>query len=188
MPKFNPKDFQSDKPKIKYGCAKLAITLSEKKPKMIYPHLDLFIKLLDGENRILKWTAIRVIGNLSQADAKGKINQLMPRLIQFVHDQEMITAANAIKALGVIAHNKPRLKQKIFNEFLKVGKNNYYLKGQLSPECRNVALGHVINVFSEYKDELKEQKSIVRFLKRQTGNTRPTVRKRAKELLSQIEK
>lgn len=186
MSTFNLKNLESKKPEIKYCCAKQAIELSCVKPAALYPRMDVFVKLLDSENHILKWTAIIVIGNLSAADKQNKTNKLMPHLVKFLHEKEMITAANSIRALGQIAKNKPLFKKKIFSEFLKVEKAKYYNKGLLSPECRNIAIGHVLNVFDDFKDELSNRKNIISFIKRQTKNTRPAVKKRAIILLRRI--
>jgi len=98
----------------------------------------------------------------------------------------MITAANTVKALGIVAQAKPKLKPYIFRELLKVEKAKYYYKDKLSLECRNVVLGHVVNVFGDSKNNIKTNKSIISFLKRQTKNTRPTVKNQAKELLDKI--
>jgi len=186
MPVINLKDLESKNPKIKYGCTKKAIAPSEKNPEALYPLWDDFVKLLDSENRILKWSAILVIGNLSQADKKNKISKLLPRLLHFLREKEMITAANSIKALGQIARHQPKFKDKIFQEFLKVEKAKYYNKGKLSPECRNIALGKIMDVLNDFPDELKNRKELVGLIKRQTKNTRPAVKKRAELLLSGI--
>lgn len=187
MPTLNLKDLESKNPKIKYGCTKTAIALSKKNPKALYSRLDAFVELLNNENRVLKWSAILVIGNLSQADFKNKISKLVPRLLRFLQEKEMITAANSIKALGQIAKYKPEFKQKIFLELLKVEKAQYYNKGKLSPECRNIALGKVMDVLNDFPDELKNRKELVSLVKRQTKNTRPAVKKRAVQLLSFIQ-
>lgn len=186
MKKFSPNDFKSDKLIIKYRSSKLANTLSKKKPVILFPHLNFFVAQLNNENRILKWTAIQVIGNLSSVDDRGKIDMHIPRLIRFLHQPEMITAANTVKALCVIAQHKPKFKQNIFDEFLKTERNKYYMKGKFSPECRNVVLGQVVNALAVFKHELNNRKDIINFLKRQTKNIRPPVKKRAKRLLKQI--
>lgn len=186
MPTLNLKNLRSEKPEIKYCCAKRAIALSQKEPSALYPQMDVFVKLLDSENHILKWTAIIIIGNLSAADKQNKINKLVPRLVKFLHEKEMITAANSIKALGQIAKNKPSFKEKIFREFLKVEKAKYYNKGLLSPECRNIAIGHVLNVLDSFRDDLPSRKDIISFIKRQTKNNRLAVKRRAVQLLRQI--
>ncbi|MFA6099060.1 MAG: hypothetical protein WCV50_06020 [Patescibacteria group bacterium] len=181
--KLNLNDLKSEKPEIKYHCAKKAIALSEKNPQALYLQIDTFIKLLDGENNVLKWVAIIVIGNLAAADKKNKINRLVPKLIGFLREKSMITANNTIRALGKIAANKPKLQEKIFKALLGVEKAVYYNKGKISPECRNIALGKVIDVFSEFREETKNRRGILAFVRRQTKNTRPTVRKRALQFI-----
>lgn len=69
----------------------------------------------------------------------------------------MITAANAIGALSEITKNKPEYRQEILKALLEVEKAKYYNKGCLSPECRNVALGHVIKSFDEFGKEVFER-------------------------------
>jgi hypothetical protein len=59
-------DFFSKTAKIKYASTKKAIVISKENPGELYPDFDFFIKLLNSENQIIKWTAIQVIGNLSK--------------------------------------------------------------------------------------------------------------------------
>jgi len=183
MRRLNLRDLQSDNPEIKYHCAKQAIALSAKNPAALYPKLDTFVKLLNGDNNVLKWVAIIIIGNLASVDKQNKINKLLPRLIGFLQEKSMITTNNTIRALGQIAASKPKYQAKIFPALLSVQKAKYYNKGVLSPECRNIALGKVIDVFAEFKDALAGWPEIVDFIKRQTKNTRPSVKKRAEKLL-----
>jgi hypothetical protein len=182
MSKLNLDLLQSEKPEIKYHCAKRAIALSAKNPKALYPDLDTFVKLLDGDNNVLKWVSIIVIGNLASVDKQNKINKLVPKLIGFLREKSLITASNSIGALGKIAKYKPQYMEKIFVAFIAVEKAAYISKGKISPECRNVVLGHVLDVFTEFKDIITNQKEVVNFIKRQTKNTRLTVQKKAVQL------
>lgn len=188
MPKVNLKDFFSDKAQIKYCCAKNAIALSQEKPEVLYPDFDFFLQFLDGENHVLKWTAIIIIGNLSKADKKNKVEKIIPKFIGFLNEKEMITANNTIKALVKIIEARPKIKNKILKEVIKVEKYKYYNKGELSPECRNITIGHAIDALSEFKDDIKNKKEFINFIKRQTKNTRQTVRKRADNLFKKINK
>ncbi len=188
IPNINLKDLQSEKPQIKYRCAKQAIALSEKNPKALYPRLDTFIRLLEGENNVLKWTALIVIGNLSAADTKGRITRLLPQLIKFTKDPSLITASNAVQALGKIAQHDHKIRSKIFKALLGVEKVIYYNKGQPSPECRNIVIGHSLDVLAGFdKKTLKASALIMAFIRRQIKNSRPSVRKRAEKLLKHIE-
>ena len=181
MQRINLNDFYSDKAKIKYACAKQAILLSEKTPALLYPQLDFFVSLLDSENQILLWTAIRVLGNLSAVDDKNRMDKLLPRLIGFLNTGKMITAGNTAAALAVIARNRPKFQNKIFKAMLKVEHYTYD-----TPECRNIAIGHVLKALSQFKTEIKNKKNIVDFIERQTQNTRPATKKKAEALLKAL--
>ncbi len=183
MAKINLKNFFSDKPDIKYKCAKQAIEISQSSPQQLYPDFDFFPQFLDGENKILKWTALRVIGSLSAADSQNKVDQLMPRLLDALEDESMITAANAIGALAEIAKNKPQFQDKILKSLLNVEKCVYYSKGKVSPECRNVAIGHVLDSLDKLGPPVFDRREVQNFLKRQTKNTRPKVSQKAEILL-----
>jgi len=183
MSKLDLRDLSSDKARVKYACAKQAIAVSQNFPEALYSDFDFFAKLLNSDNNTLKWTAIKVIGNLSTVDNEGEVDEILLSLIALLSDKTMITAANAIGGLSQIAKNKPEHGQEILNALLKVEKAKYYHKGRLSPECRNVALGHVIKSFDKFGEEIFAREDVKAFLKRQTKNTRPKVRQLAEKLL-----
>jgi len=183
MSKLDLRDFSSDKARVKYACAKQAIAVSQNHPEDLYSDFDFFAKLLNSDNNIFKWTAIKVIGNLSKVDNKRKVDKILLSLIGLLSDKTMITAANAIGALSQIAKNKPEHRQEILKAFLKIEKAKYYYKGGLSLECRNVAIGHVIKSFDKFGKEVFGREDVKTFLKRQTKNTRPKVRQLAEKLL-----
>jgi len=183
MVKLDLSGFSSDKAKIKYTCAKQAITISQNCPEDLYPDFSFFIKILQSENNILKWTAIKVIGNLSKIDNKKKVDKILPSLIALLYDKSMITASNTIGALSEIALNKPEFSDEIITALLRVEKAEYYYKGEISPECRNVAIGHVIKSFQKFDKKICYRKDVQAFLKRQTQNTRPKVKELSEKLL-----
>lgn len=186
MTKLDLSDFSSDKARIKYTCAKQAIALSQNFPEDLYPDFSFFTRLLESENNILKWTAVKVIGNLSKVDDKKKVDKILTSLIDLLSDKSMITAANTISALTEIVLNKPDYTEEIITALLKVEKNQYYNKGKISPECHNVAIGHVIKAFKKLGKVVYCRKDIQAFLKRQTGNTRPKVRELSEKLLMKM--
>ncbi len=188
MKKLNLKDFFSQDPKIKYSCAKQAVFISESNPELLYPDFDFFIQFLKGENKILKWTAIQVIGNLSKVDSQKKVDKLIPALIDLLSEESMIAAANAIKALSEIAKNKPKYSEKILKALLSVEKAKYYSKGKISPECTNVAIGHVIDALVKFGPTVYKRDDVKNFLERQTKNTRNKVKRMAEDLLINLNK
>jgi hypothetical protein len=75
------------------------------------------------------------------------------------------------------------LTQRITREILKVEKAKYERHGNPSPECRNVALGHAIDAFDEFFDQIGGQDAVIRFVRRQRKNARPKVAKKAERFL-----
>jgi hypothetical protein len=175
-------NLSAKKAKLKYSSANKLVSIAEKEPSTLYPHLDFFAKLLDNENQTLKWIAIRIIGRLSKVDEEGKIDKLLKRLITLSNCGKLITANNAILALGEIARNKPKLKKKIIKELLKVEGYKYD-----TDECANIAIGKVIETLGNFKGDLEGDKDVIAFLKRQTKNTRNATSKKAKQLLKNLD-
>lgn len=185
---FNPRDLtdlSSSDVKIKYGCSKSAIAFSKTNPKELYPQFDIFANLLDNEKNVLKWTGIIVLGNLSKVDTDNKIDAILPNLLSFVNDKMLITAANAVNALALIAKYHPNHTDRIIKTILSVEKTNYISKGKVSPECRNVVIGHVLNSFKNFGPEIYSRSDMRSFIQRQTYNTRKKVSDLANKLIKE---
>jgi hypothetical protein len=181
--KINLADLQSDSAEVKYCCAKNLIAIAKESPGRLYPHIDTFVKLLDGDNNILKWTAIQVIGNLARVDKESKVDRLIGRLVGFLNAGKLITANNATMALAGIAIAKPRYRKQITKELLKVEHYDYD-----TDECRNIAIGKVIEAIGSYSSQLRDEKAIIEFARRQTKNTRNATKKKAERFLKKIKK
>ena len=176
--KINLADLQSDSAKVKYCCAKNLIAIAKENPARLYPHMDTFVKLLDGENNVLKWTAIIIIGNLARVDKEKKVDKLIGRLVGFLNAGKLITANNAIMSLASIAIAKPQYQKQITEALLKVEHYDYD-----TDECRNIAIGKVIEAIGLYFSQLQDRKAVVEFAQRQTENTRNATRKKAERFL-----
>ena len=179
MVKINLADLSSKDPKVKYGCAKNLLAVAKEKPSEIYPELDFFVELLDSENNIIKWTAIDIIGHLARVDEAKKVDALLGKLLALLNTGKMITANHAIMALADIAMAKPEHQKKITDELLKVEHYNYD-----TDECRNIAMGAVIQAIDSYFSELKDKGAAIEFARRQTQNSRNAVKKKAEKFLA----
>jgi hypothetical protein len=171
-------DLLSKDPKVKYGCAKKLIAVAREEPAKIYPNLSFFVELLDSENRIIRWTAIDIIGALARVDTAQKIDELIDGLFSLLNTGDMITANHAISALTDIALAKPEYIPEITSEMLRVEHYNYG-----TVECRNIAIGKVILSIGTYFDKLADKKEAIDFVRRQTKNTRNATRKKAEQFL-----
>ena len=98
----------------------------------------------------------------------------------------MVTAVNIIGSSVTIAQAKPALADAITKEILRVEKAKYKLKGILSPECHNVAIGHAIDSFEKLYGLIGNKADVSAFVKRQLKNTRKPVAHRAEQFLQKL--
>jgi hypothetical protein len=171
-------DLLSKDPKVKYGCARSLLAVAKENPAELYPRLDFFVSLLDGENKILKWTATDIIGHLARVDRAGNVDKLMGRLFSLLSAGNLITANHAITALANIALAKPEHRNRITDELLKV---EYYSYD--TDECRNIAVGRVVLAVGSYFNQLGRREATIEFVRRQMKNTRNATRKKAEQFL-----
>jgi len=171
----------SENKRVKNASAKCLREVSRTDPKKLYANFDFFVKLIEGDDTILKWNAIEVLSNLTEVDTENKFNgRILNKYISLLSDESMVTAANTVTALGKVALNKPRLRKKITEELAKVDTLPH------SAECRNILAGKAIETFDLYVDELKDKEKIKLFAEKHLKNKRNAMRKKAEILLSKI--
>ena len=168
---------------VKFGCAKVLRLISAKEPAMLYPHVDLFIALLQSENAFVQWDAIRIVANLAAVDERGRIEQILSAYLEPIRGTVMVTAANTIQGAATIAVAKPALADTIARAILKVQWAKYQ-----TDECRNVAIGHAIESLDRFFDRTEHQKEILEFVRRETNNSRNATRQKAVEFLKKYER
>ena len=164
--------------RIKYRSAKLLAVLSERSPVLLYPYFDLFVRLFDGDNRILRWNAMRILGNLAPVDDCGRLEPLLGRFFAPILGEELIDANSVIAAAPAIALAKPHLADQIAACILNVSRANYATR-----ECRNIAIGRAIDSFDGLIMLVKQREPITEFVRRQLRNPRPATRRRAERFL-----
>lgn len=173
----------SPDPKVKYGFTRELIKTGKENPKQLYEYLESIVQLLNHENNIIKWTAIDLVGYLSFADNKDKIDKYIPELINQLKCGKLITSNHAIFALGLIAQNKPAYKNLILDKLLLITKYNFDTE-----ECKNIATGKVLEVLQALINEFKENKKVLDFIKKASSNSRNSTRKKANRILNKIKK
>jgi hypothetical protein len=174
---------QAPRGAIRFNYEKTLRLISEKKPDLIYPHFDLFVRLFDGDNHFLKWGAIMTIANLTAVDSAKKFESLFEKYYAPIKGPVMVTAANIIGSSPRIVGFKPHLTDRVAGEILKVEKARYQIDGCDSPECRNVAIGHAIAAFAQFFDGIADKPAVLKFATRHLKNPRPAVAKKAGQLL-----
>jgi hypothetical protein len=173
----------STKGKVKFGSTKVLRLISEREPKILYPHMDFFIELLDSDNNILKWNAQDIIANLTEVDTDNKFDEIFQKYYDFISDDVMITAGHVVDNSGKIAITKRHFQDKITKHLFTVEKT------PRNQECKNILLGKAILSFGKYFDQMdeKSQDKIVSFVKRQLNNSRVATKKKAEAFLKRVD-
>ena len=172
---------EAKKASLKSGSEKVLRIISEKKPELLYPKIDFFIKNLNNENNFLKWGAIRVIGNLTTVDNKNRFEAIFDKYFSPISGPVLITANNIIETSAKIVVAKPALVDKITKELLKVENATYK-----TDECQNIALGKMIETFGIYFNKIEDKEPVIQLVKNQLNNSRNSTRKKAEKFLKKF--
>jgi hypothetical protein len=166
-------------PRVKFGCSKTLLLLSEKHPELLRSNIETIAELLDGNNRILKWNGIAILRNLAAVDTEGRIRRRLKKLYGFLAGGELITANNAIAALGKIARAFPAERKRIIAQLLGIEGQTFE-----TDECRNIAIGKAILALGMLCDPMNPGKPVLDFIGRQTGNSRKATSNKAKAFIA----
>jgi hypothetical protein len=169
--------------RVKNAAAKAVRIISEDMPELLLPYFDKFAELMRGDDTILKWISIDVIGNLSGIDSHDKVNQTILRhLCLMLSDESMVTASHAIDSLGKIAAGKEKFRSQITKELLRVETI------ERNAECRDILLGRTILSYSSYVNTIseKEKEAVIALANRQLNNRRVATRKKVEEFLKRV--
>lgn len=168
----------SPQARAKYGSARELVRVSEQDPELLYPRFDFFAGLLSSQARILRWNAIRILGNLARADRAHRLEKMLDRYLAPIRGPEMIAAAQTMHGAAEIARAQPELADRIARAILGVSRARY-----ATPECRQVAAGHAMRALDHFFDAVSDKPRVRRFVAAQLANPRPATRKKAEQFL-----
>jgi hypothetical protein len=178
---------QETKGTAKFAADKIIRAVAEIKPELIYPYADVLISLLDSTNNFIKWGTILTIPYLVDIEDKAKLETAILKLKSLTEADEMVTSMNALDSLHKLSASLPELDSFILIFLLDIDKRKYYKKGELSPECTNIAIGKAIDIFSNLPIE-RISNEIVLFANRNKNNPRAAVKKKIEKFLKKLNK
>ena len=123
----------SNQKRIQSGCAELASFLSEDRPELLYPHIDLFAVNLGAKEPVLRWEAVCTLGNLANVDDKGKVYEPaefltllvkhVSSIIAFLDDESIVLQGHAVRALTKIVKKHPESGKQILDALVSAREN-----------------------------------------------------------------
>lgn len=170
-----------DKGTARLGAAKKLQLISQANPSLLYPHFDVFAKLLDNPSSVMLWNGIIILSHLVSVDTEKRFDDVFNSYYRHLWDGKLVTAANILGSSGRIAQHRPDLACRITTEILKVDDIPFP-----TAECREVARGHALSSLAEYLEVLSNNQSVRDFITRCTASHRPPVRRQAEELLDRM--
>jgi hypothetical protein len=169
--------------KVKNAAAKTLRIVGEIDPGMLYPRLSFFVKSIDGEDTILKWIGMDIVGNLSFVDKENRINKkVLNRYLSLLFDEALVTAAHSVDNLWKIAINKPRYQKTITAKLLEAD------SVERPADCRAILAGKVIVAFTEYFNLMKAQDrtAVIAYAERQLNSPRKPTKRKAEAFLKKF--
>ncbi|TWT40356.1 hypothetical protein RAS1_40640 [Phycisphaerae bacterium RAS1] len=161
----------------RFAAGKAVAATADRAPDRVYPHFTTIAALLDGDCKIVRWNAVQTLGALAGVDAPRQIDGVLDKLLSFIRCGQLVSAANAIGALGRIMRHRPDLVDAILPSLLRVQQETFE-----TPECRNVIAGQALNVLEDLWDDLRARPGVMEFVRQQQRNPRPAVARRAAAL------
>ena len=179
----NPADYgetiiaglHSEKRKVQSGCAELASLLSEYRPEILYPYIELFVSNLEAKAPVLRWEAVCTHGNLASIDKNKLTPAYIDQIASFLSDKSIVLQGHAVRALSKIAKafpdEAPRILDKLLNstEHFPGNRVGFIIE----------AMEHVLS-----NEELKPK--IRRFVEPYTESTIKVVARKAKKILKKL--
>jgi hypothetical protein len=166
---------------VRFRCVKSLRLISEAHPILLEPWIEEIVDLLGSDNRILKWNAIAVLGNIAAADRQLLTESLMQAFYRMLSSGELITANHAIAALGKIGHAYPERREEITSQLLKVEQCSFQME-----ECRNIAIGKVILALEAIGNPAGTDGCFLEFARRQCNNRRSATARKAQSFLRRL--
>jgi len=172
-----------DKSSGKFFLEKSVRLLSEREPNLVYPYFSEIAELIQSPNNFIKWGAIITISNLIAVDEENRFEALFEEYFSLLNSDSMITAGNVAGNAWKFAMQNPKWESEITERLLKVKENTYLYKGEPSPECKNIMLGHVLGCFDRYYEISTLQEKMIAFAESEVNNSRKSVARKAQAFL-----
>lgn len=173
---------------VRFKCDKAVRRLAEKDPSLAYSHFDEIASLLRSDNSFLRWGSILTVSALVGIDKDRRLDNHLAELIRLLDTGHVVDSANVAGNAWKVVSARPDLEPLVTSSLLAIEQKTYFYKGEVSEECRLVAMGAALQSFMEYFDASSMKAEILAFARRAAECPRKKTSVLASKLLGRYEK
>lgn len=177
---------ETERTAVKYQAEKVLRKISEENEALLLPHADRIIGLLKRENSFIKWGTLLTLSNLLAAGGKSLWERMRPSFLPSFQSNQIAEFGNAVSCLAKIVRVCPEEERTVIPILLAIDGHTFLRHGEVSPECLNVAKGHIIDCFAALYPESGYQEEMAAFAQQCLSNDRKQVREKARRFLKQL--
>ncbi len=168
---------------LKYQAEKSIRNVSNLNPVILYPYFERIAIELNSKNNFIKFGFILSIPNLLKVDALNKWYLIREKYIDLLDSNNLIEYSNTVKIIHIILKYRKEEAKVMIPKLLKVNNHIFYNKSKKSSECKNIAIGIVIDELYMLYNDFNYKKEILKFVNKNLKNKRPQVVKKANKFI-----
>ena len=174
---------ENDKGSVKFLCEKIIRRLSETQPEVLYTYFERLSKLINSPNSFIKYGFILTLPNLIPVDRERKWDKFIEQYTALLDTDSIAVFGNTVSSLWKVLDKYPEYEKIIVPKLLNIDGHRFLHHNEVSPECVQVAKGHILDFFDKIYPGSPYKKELLRFAENNVGNSRNKVRTKAKAFL-----
>lgn len=180
-------DIESTEPSaVKFAAEKAVRSISESNPELFAGIETEIFSLLKSENTFIRLGNIITCANLAVLSSDKILELLKEDYIPFLYSTNIAEFGNAVKGIPKIISVFPSLEEKIIPPLFEISERVFIHKGKPSDECRNVAVGKVMEVFEKIGKNSQYRQEMLNFAEMNLTNTRNSAKRKAEKLVKKL--
>ena len=180
-------DIESTEPSaVKFTAEKAVRSISESNPELFEGMETEIFSLLKSENTFIRLGNIITCANLAVLSSDKILELLKEDYIPFLYSANIAEFGNAVKGIPKIISVFPSLEEKLIPPLFEISERVFIHKGKPSDECRNVAVGKVMEVFEKIGKNSPYRQEMFNFAEMNLTNTRNSAKRKAEKLVKKL--
>lgn len=175
---------EQEKSSVKFRAENIIRKISEEIPDLLYPYFERMAKFLDSKNSFIRWGFILTLPNLLRVDKENKWAAIHDRYLALLDADSVPEFGNMVSSVWKILESHPNAEKEIVPKLLKIDEHHFIHKGEVSPECLNIAKGQIIECFDRIFENSPYQEEMVAFAQANVDNPRNLVRRKARKFVT----